>query len=65
MKKGLKKLKTGDFTHMTQIIDGSGVVDITLTSEKYSDVYRFKVRNLYSPGEKVLEETVTEGRKHE
>ena len=56
----LKKLKTGDFTNMKQDLQPDGSVIITLSSHKYPEVYRFRVRDLYGPNEEVIEEEVIE-----
>ena len=52
---GLKKLKEGDFNDMSQMHQPDGSVIITLSSRKYPEVYRFRVRDLYGPNEEVLD----------
>lgn len=51
----LKKLKSGDFNnmHVENLPDGSVIV--TLTSRKYPEVYRFRVRDLYGENEQLLD----------
>lgn len=52
---GLQKLKTGDFNNMSSEPQPDGSVIITLSSRKYSQVYRFRVRDLYGPNEEVVD----------
>ena len=56
MSDGRDKLKAGDFNNMSQVSLPDGTVIITLSSRKYPEVYRFRVRDLYGPNEEVLEE---------
>ena len=52
---GLEKLKTGDFNSMVQEHLPDGSVIITLSSRKYPEVHRFRVRDLYGPNEEVVD----------
>lgn len=51
---GLEKLKAGDFNYMSQEPHPDGSVIITLASYNYPEVYRFRVKDLYGPKEKVV-----------
>ena len=55
---GLRKLKSHDYNrkHQENLPDGS--IIITLSSVKYPEVYRFRVKGLYTEDEEVLEEEV-------
>lgn len=57
---GLKKLHSGDFNSMSQEPQPDGTVIITLSKRGDNKTYRFKVRHLYGPHEKVLEHEVIE-----
>jgi len=52
---GLEKLKSGDFNDMSQEQQLDGSVIITLTSRRYPEAYRFRVKNLYQPDEEELD----------
>ena len=54
-KKGLEKLKSGGFNVMDVAKQPDGSEVITLTSAHYSEVYRFRVRNLYQENEEVFD----------
>jgi hypothetical protein len=54
-KEGLRRLKTGDFNSLSGEKHPDGSEVITLSSEKYPDIYRFTVRNLYQENEEVLD----------
>lgn len=58
MDKGLKKLYLGDFNTMNQEIQPDGSIVIILSSEKYPEQYRFRVKDLYGESEEVLEHEV-------
>ena len=58
--KGMEKLKSGDFNNMSQQQQDDGSVIVTLSSRKYPEVYRFRVKDLYGPDEEVIEEEVIE-----
>lgn len=60
MQEGLKKLKAGDFNSMNQAPQPDGSVIITLSKRGENKIYRFKVRDLYGPDEKVLEHEIIE-----
>ena len=53
--RGLERLKVGDFNAMRQEGQPDGSVIITLSSRKYPEVYRFRVRDLYGPNEEELD----------
>lgn len=57
---GIEKLKTGDFNNMSNEVQPDGSVIITLSSRKYPEIYRFRVRDLYGDNEEVLEEEIIE-----
>lgn len=52
-KKGLQKLRSGDFNTMNVKKQPDGSEIITLSSDHYPEVYRFRVRNLYEKDEEV------------
>lgn len=58
---GLEKLKTGDFNDMSQEAQPDGSVIVTLSSRKYPEVYRFKVRDLYGKHEEIISEEIIGG----
>ena len=62
---GLEKLKSGDFNDMMQERQPDGSVIITLSKRGEDKVYKFRVRNLYSPEEKEVDlatgEPIAEG----
>jgi len=58
--RGIEKLKTGDFNTMTQEEQPDGSVVVTLSSRKYPEIYRFRVKDLYGENEEVLEEEIIE-----
>jgi len=58
MLKGLVNLYTGNFNDMFHELQPDGSVIITLTSKKYPETYRFRVRDLYGENEEVLEHEV-------
>ena len=55
MSEGLKKLKVGDFNNMKQEKQADNSVIITLSNRHYSEVYRFRVKNLYKDDEQELD----------
>lgn len=55
---GIIKLRTGDWNNMSQEEQPDGSILVTLSSRKYPEIYRFKVKDLYGPNEEVLEEEV-------
>jgi hypothetical protein len=55
---GLDKLYTGDFNIMRQRPQPDGSVIVTLSSSKYPEVYRFRVKDLYGEHEEVLEHEI-------
>ena len=57
---GIEKLKSGDFNNMSQEEQADGSVVITLSSRKYPEIYRFRVKDLYGENEEVLEEEIIE-----
>ena len=57
---GRDKLKLGDFNHMSQEKQDDGSILVVLSSRKYPEIYRFKVRNLYQINEKVISNEVFE-----
>ena len=58
MKKGLKKLYSGDFNVMRQEWQPDGSVIITLAKRGEKLAYRFRVRDLYGENEEVTEHRV-------
>ena len=60
---GIEKLKSGDFNNMNQETLPDGSRWVTLSSRKYPEVYRFRVKDLYGEHEKVLEEEIIGGGK--
>lgn len=52
---GLEKLKIGDFNDMMQEQQPDGSVIITLSKRGEDKVYKFRVRDLYGPGEKEVD----------
>lgn len=54
--KGLAMIKAGDFNSMNQ--DWQNDTDVLVTLDKRGDpvIYELLIRNLYRPGEEVLEE---------
>jgi len=57
IKKGLARLKSGDFNYRHSVIQPDGSEVITLSSEHYPETYRFQVRNLYQEDEEVFDES--------
>jgi hypothetical protein len=55
VKKGLEKLKSGDFNTMNVSKGPDGVETIILSSEHYPEVYQFRVKNLYQENEEVFD----------
>ena len=55
-KKGLEKLKKGDFNSLSGEKGPDGVEIITLSSDAYPEIYSFKVRNLYKDNEEVWDD---------
>lgn len=55
IKKGLARLKSGDFNYRHSVIQPDGSEVITLSSEHYPEVYCFHVRNLYQEEEEVFD----------
>lgn len=58
MKKGHKKLYSGDFNSMSQEWQPDGSVIITLSKEGEKKAYKFKVTDLYGENEEVTEHQV-------
>lgn len=58
MRKGLKKLYSGDFNTMNQEWQPDGSVIVSLTQERKHKTYRFRVKDLYGENEEVLEHRV-------
>lgn len=58
--RGIEKLKTGDFNHMSQERQPDGSILVTLSKRGEGKVYRFRVKDLYLPTEQVLSEEVIE-----
>jgi len=58
MKKGHKKLYSGDFNTMSQEWQPDGSVIITLAKEGENVSYKFKVKNLYGENEEVTEHQI-------
>ena len=58
MRKGLKKLYSGDFNVMTQEGQPDGSVVVTLSKRGENKSYRFRVKDLYGQNEEVLEHQV-------
>ena len=58
MEEGLRKLYTGDFNTMNQNNQPDGSVIITLSSTKYPEIYKFRVKDLYGENEEVINHEV-------
>jgi len=54
MFEGLKKLRSGDFTGLSQEEQADGSVLITLSKRGENKIFRFRVKNLYKENEEVL-----------
>jgi len=52
---GLDRLKSGEFNDMHQEAQADGSVIITLVSRVEDKTWRFRVRDLYGPGEEELD----------
>jgi len=59
---GLQRLKTGDFNNMSQEWQADGSVVITLSSRRYPDTYKIRIRNLYGPDEEIVDAEIFKGR---
>jgi len=62
MHEGLRKLYLGDFNNYNMDILDDGSVIITLAKDGENKLYRFRVKDLYGPNEKVLEHEIIEGK---
>ena len=55
MSEGLKRLKSGDFNTMNQEQQPDGSVIIILSKRNESQVYKFRVKNLYKENEQEVD----------